>query len=218
MSNQDSSTREVPWDFSPREVVRKLQFLFATNHVTVQQLAERTGIPKKNVQDILDGVALPTEAMLHKCAEFFGVSLDFVMGRFYGDIFFAGKVDERYKQLARLRLSQIHGCRTCNKQNVPGAMSAGFTDAQIAAMDTPNGDLFTDAELAVLEFAEQMALTNHDGKVDETLYRRLSTHFSDAEICELGTVMAVIAGMVISIGGIGIGRDIKFCCFPACKP
>lgn len=121
--------------------------------------------------------------------------LDFVMGKFYGDIFFAGQVDERYKQLARLRLSQIHGCRTCNKQNVPGAMSAGFTDAQIAAMDAPNSELFTDAELAVLEFAEQMALTNHDGKMDEALYRRLSAHFSDADICELGTVMGVIGGM-----------------------
>lgn len=121
--------------------------------------------------------------------------LDFVMGRFYGDIFFKGNVSERYKQLARLRLSQIHGCRTCNRQNVPGAMQAGFSEAQIAAMASPTDELFTDAELAVLEFAEQMALTRHDGKMDDTLYRRLSAHFCDADICELGTVMAVIGGM-----------------------
>ena len=43
--------------------------------------------------------------------------LDFVMTRFYGEIFFAGRVEQRYKQLARLRLSQIHGCATCNKQS-----------------------------------------------------------------------------------------------------
>lgn len=121
--------------------------------------------------------------------------LDFVMRQFYGNIFFAGRVDERYKQLARLRLSQIHGCRTCNKQNVPGAKNSGFSDEQIAAMDAPTPDLFDAAEIAVLEYAEQMALTNHDGKVEKDLYDRLSSHFTDAEICELGTVMAVIGGM-----------------------
>lgn len=121
--------------------------------------------------------------------------LNFVMSQFYGDIFFGGKVDERYKQLARLRLSQIHGCRTCNKQNVPGAKGSGFSDAQIAAMEAPTGELFDEAELAVLEFAEQMALTNHDGKMSPDLYSRLSKHFSDADICELGTVMGVIGGM-----------------------
>ena len=121
--------------------------------------------------------------------------LDFVMRRFYGEIFFGGRVDERYKQLVRLRLSQIHGCRTCNKQNVPGALDAGFSEAQIATMDKPTSDLFNDAEIALLEFAEQMALTHHDGRMDENLHVRLSAHFTDAEICELGTVMAVIGGM-----------------------
>ena len=121
--------------------------------------------------------------------------LDFVMGKFYGDIFFGGRVEERYKQLARLRLSQIHGCRTCNKQNVPGALAAGFTETQVAAMGSPTSELFSDAELAVLEFAEQVALTNHDGKLNDALYARLSAHFDDAQICELGTVMGVISGM-----------------------
>ncbi len=121
--------------------------------------------------------------------------LDFVMRQFYGNIFFAGRVDERYKQLARLRLSQLHGCRTCNKQNVPGAIAAGFTEAQVAAMESPTTEHFTEAELAVIRFAEQVALTNHDGKMDDALYASLSAHFSEAEICELGTVMAVISGM-----------------------
>ncbi len=121
--------------------------------------------------------------------------LNFVMSQFYGEIFFGGRVEERYKQLARLRLSQIHGCRTCNKQNVPGARSSGFSDAQIEAMPAPTPELFDEAELAVLEYAEQMALTNHDGRMSKSLYDRLSRHFTDAEICELGTVMGVIGGM-----------------------
>ena len=121
--------------------------------------------------------------------------LRFVMNDFYAKLFFGGSVDQRYKQLVRLKLSLAHGCRTCNKQNVPGALEAGITQAQIDAIDDYNNGPFRDADKAALQFADQMVLTNMDGDMDEQLYAALSTHFSDAEICELGTVMAIIAGM-----------------------
>ena len=47
----------------------------------------------------------------------------------------------------------------------------------------------------MLRFADQMVLTNMDGDVDAELYAALSAHFPDAQILELGTVMAIIAGM-----------------------
>jgi alkylhydroperoxidase family enzyme len=121
--------------------------------------------------------------------------LRFVMRDFYANLFFGGEVAQRYKQLARLRLSQVHGCRTCNKQNVPGALEAGFTAAQIAALDDYQRGPFTAAEKAVLRFADQLVLTNMAGDMSPELYRELSAHFSDGQICELGTVMAIIAGM-----------------------
>ncbi len=121
--------------------------------------------------------------------------LDFVMNTFYRDIFFAGKVAQKYKQLARLRLSMLHGCRTCNKQNVPASLDAGISQQQVDAMDDADNGPFTDAERAVIRFAEQMALTHHEGKIDQALYLRLSQHFSDEQICELGVVMAVIGGL-----------------------
>jgi alkylhydroperoxidase family enzyme len=89
----------------------------------------------------------------------------------------------------------VHGCRTCNKQNVPGALEAGISQEQIDAMDDYDNGLFSEADKAVLRFADQMVLTNMDGDMDEQLYAALSDHFSDADICELGTVMAIIAGM-----------------------
>lgn len=121
--------------------------------------------------------------------------LDFVMNQFYGQIFFGGQVDQRYKQLARLRLSTLHGCRTCNKQNVPGALAAGITQAQVDAIGAYETGPFTEAEKAVLAYTEQVALTNMDGRMSADLYQRLRAHFSDAQLCELGVVMAVIAGM-----------------------
>jgi alkylhydroperoxidase family enzyme len=121
--------------------------------------------------------------------------LDFVMNKFYGPVFFGGQVDQRYKQLARLKLSIEHGCRTCNKQNVPGALAAGLTQAQIDAMDRFESGPFTEAEKAVLAYAAEVALTNAEGRLTPALYKRLRAHFSDADILELGTAMAIISGM-----------------------
>lgn len=121
--------------------------------------------------------------------------LDFVMNRFYAGIFFGGNVDQRHKQLARLKLSLLHGCRTCNKQNVPGALEAGITQAQVDAMlDFEHGP-FTEAEKAVIAYAREVALTNPEGRVTPELFRRLALHFSQADILELGVTMAIISGM-----------------------
>lgn len=121
--------------------------------------------------------------------------LDFVMNKFYGPVFFGGQVDNRYKQLARLKLSLEHGCRTCNKQNVPGALAAGLSQAQIDAMDSFETGPFTEAEKAVLAYASEVSLTNVEGRLTPALYKRLRAQFSDADILELGTAMAVISGM-----------------------
>jgi len=121
--------------------------------------------------------------------------LEFVMGAFYQKLFFGGQVAQRYKQLARLRLSLLHGCQTCNRQNIPGALEAGFAQAQIEALMREDLSVFTAAERAVIGYASQVALTNMEGKLTPELYAALRTHFSEAEILELGTVMAVISGM-----------------------
>lgn len=121
--------------------------------------------------------------------------LEFVMGAFYTKLFFGGQVAQRYKQLARLRLSLLHGCRTCNRQNIPGALGAGFTQEQIDALIREDFAPFSPAERAVIDYASQVALTNMDGEMSPTLLGALRAHFSEADILELGTVMAVISGM-----------------------
>lgn len=121
--------------------------------------------------------------------------LDFVMQKFYGAIFLGGNVAERYKQLARLRLSLAHGCRTCNQQNVPGALAAGFTQSQVDALIAGQLEPFAPADRAVIRYAEQVALTNMDGAMSAELFQELRRHFSEADILELGVAMAVISGM-----------------------
>lgn len=121
--------------------------------------------------------------------------LTFVMEDFYGRIFFGGRVEQRYKQLMRLKLSRLHGCRTCNKQNVPGALEAGISQAQVDAIDTHRDGPFSEAEMAVLDYAELISMENSDRILADEDYGRLQTHFSDEQICELGVVGAVVTGM-----------------------
>jgi AhpD family alkylhydroperoxidase len=141
--------------------------------------------------------------------------LSFVMDAFYAKIFFGGRVDPRYKQLVRLRLSVVHGCRTCNRQNVPGAIAAGIRQDQVDAIvaGTHGQGPFSEADRAVLEYADQMVLTNMQGDVPPALYRRLRSHLSEPEILELGVVMAVIAGMAKLSFVLGLVEKESYCPF-----
>lgn len=117
---------------------------------------------------------------------------------FYGTIF-EGRdgtmvVDVKWKELIRLKLSLTNGCFVCNASNVPAAMAAGFTQEQIDAMGDSNSPLFTAKEQAVLELGELMAIRETDPLLTPELYGKLSDHFSDAEILELGVVAAMLSG------------------------
>jgi alkylhydroperoxidase family enzyme len=74
-------------------------------------------------------------------------------------------------------------------------LAAGFTAAQIEALQEGRIDGFTAAECAVIEYARQVALSNMEGRMSGELFRSLREHFSEGEILELGTAMAVISGM-----------------------
>ena len=114
---------------------------------------------------------------------------------FYGEIFRGGTVAQSYKELLRLRLSTLHGCRFCNQGNRLDALAAGLTEEQIDAFDDPENGPFTDAERAVLALGEQLALTHPEGILNAALHGELARHFSDAEILELGLVGGILAGV-----------------------
>ena len=48
---------------------------------------------------------------------------------FYGEVFRKGLVEQRFKELLRLRLSTLHGCRFCNQGNREDARAAGLSVA-----------------------------------------------------------------------------------------
>ena len=115
---------------------------------------------------------------------------------FYGEVFSGGLVDRRTKELVRYRLSTLHGCRFCNQGNRAEAIAAGIEPSVLDDIgrldDCPD---VTAAERAAVALAERMALTSDDASLDDALHARLSAHFSDAEILELGLVIGILSGM-----------------------
>jgi len=122
--------------------------------------------------------------------------LNFAMVDFYQKLFFEGRVAEKWKQLARLRLSMNHGCRTCNLQNLVGVAELGYSQAKIDAMWEGDYSSFSEDEQAVMELADEIALNNDQGKLTPDLHARLRRHFSEEEILELGMCLAIIVGLV----------------------
>jgi alkylhydroperoxidase family enzyme len=139
--------------------------------------------------------------------------LDFAMVQFYQNIFFDGRVSEKYKQLSRLRLSMNHGCRTCNLQNLVGVTNLGYTQEQIDAMWRQDYSSFSEDEQAVMELADEIALNNDQGKLTPELHARLKRHFSDEDILELGLCLAVIVGLVKLSFTFGLVEKEPYCQF-----
>ncbi len=121
--------------------------------------------------------------------------IEWYYDRFYGEVFQHGRVDRRTKELARLKLSTLHGCAFCNRGNRVAALKAGVTADQIAALPDAADPIFSAADRAVLRLAEEKALQTMAGALDGPLYRDLHAHFDDGQIFELGMVMAILTGM-----------------------
>jgi AhpD family alkylhydroperoxidase len=120
---------------------------------------------------------------------------EFFFEGFYKGLFFSGDVAIRYKELLRLRLSKVHGCWFCNRNNEAGAKAAGFDDAQIQAIGGDGEADFSGTERAVLALADELVLTNMGGTLTPELYADLKAHFTDGEIVELAMVGAVLGGL-----------------------
>ena len=114
---------------------------------------------------------------------------------YYQRVFYGGRVEPRLKELLRLRLSGLHGCKSCNLGNRRDAAAAGITPAQLEAIDNADSEHFDAAEKAVLALADQMCLSQSDGRLSPALYQRLRAHFDDAAVIELGITAAVLVGM-----------------------
>ena len=90
-------------------------------------------------------------------------------------------LDSRIKELVRLRIATLNGCKTCKAARLaPSDVSE--REAAIG-VDEPAETAFSPRERAALRIAEQMALDHH--AFDDAAMRVLRQHFSQAETLEL---------------------------------
>ena len=117
------------------------------------------------------------------------------VNEFYGRVFSGGLVERRYKELLRLKLSTLHGCRFCNQGNRADARAAGFSEVEIDAIADPSSSVFQGADRAVLMLGARLSMIDTGGRIDDASFAMLSEYFDDAQIIELGMVGAVLSGM-----------------------
>ena len=141
--------------------------------------------------------------------------LNFAMVDFYKTLFFEGRLDEKYMQLARLRLSMSHGCHTCNSQNLPSVASFGYSQEQIDAMWVQDYSSFSEDEAAVMELADQIALDNRAGELTPELLEKLKRHFDEPEILNVAMCMGIIVGLVKMCFALGLVDKEPYCKFGA---
>jgi len=123
--------------------------------------------------------------------------------RFYGEMFYAGRVPVKYKELGRLRLSQLHGCASCNRGNRLDAKDNGLTDDQIRHIANAGHPCFDPADKAVLALADLLSLRGISNtlpggepqRLDADTYAALKLHFTDGHILELSLALSMLAGV-----------------------
>lgn len=106
---------------------------------------------------------------------------------------FEGGVDPRLKELMRLQLAT-----TAGDPYFAGLRSGALDDAEVAAAtsgDFESTDAFTDAEKWALRYAYLMY--REPENVDAAFYEEGKGHFTEAQIMEMGGLIAVHYGMQV---------------------
>lgn len=142
----------------------------------------------------ISGEAISVEVMANNPA-----AMSWYNENFYGQLFHGGmpglKLDQRTRELIRLRLSKGHGCHVCNSHNETTALENGLTHEQIDSILHPAPEIFDERDRSVIDLAAQIELSNMDGLLDLDLYNRLKAHYDDAAIVEMGMIAAFLTGM-----------------------
>ncbi len=114
-----------------------------------------------------------------------------------------GGVDHRLKEIIRVQLARFAQDPYFASLRSKKARAAGLTEERIDAGsgDYETASCFTEAEKAALRYADQMYLDPR--KVDAALYADLKSHFTEAQIMELGAFIAFHYGMQMFMRTLG---------------
>jgi AhpD family alkylhydroperoxidase len=98
------------------------------------------------------------------------------------------------QELVKIRASQINGCGFCTDMHTKEAAHAGETSVRLNLIATwREATVFTDAERAALELAEQgTRIADASGGVTDDAWANAAKHYDDEQLGALVSLIAVI--------------------------
>jgi AhpD family alkylhydroperoxidase len=98
------------------------------------------------------------------------------------------------QQLVEIRASQINGCAVCTDMHTKDAAHAGETSVRLNLVATwREATVFTDAERAALELAEQgTRIADAAGGVTDEAWANAAKHYDDDQLAALVSLIALI--------------------------
>ena len=90
-----------------------------------------------------------------------------------------------YKELIKIRASQINKCAYCLEMHTIEARAAGETEQRMHALAAwEESPYFTEAERAVLSFAEEVTKIAEHG-VSDAVFQNMQAHYTDNQIAQI---------------------------------
>jgi alkylhydroperoxidase family enzyme len=153
------------------------------------------------LRDLHDGAEEEDWSTRH-CARAFAAAPrlleDYLTGFYYnwhsnkGSAEGVARLSAREKELVRLRIATLNGCRTCKAARLARDT---VTEDEATGVDVyESTSSFTDRERAAIRLAETMAVDHF--AIDDDFVRELREHFDEGELLEL----MMMAGQYIGFG------------------
>lgn len=90
-----------------------------------------------------------------------------------------------FRELIKIRASQINGCAYCIDMHTQEALALGETERRIFALSAwKESPLFSEEERAVLQLTEEMTLISKNGVSDET-YEKVVKFFGERVLAQI---------------------------------
>jgi alkylhydroperoxidase family enzyme len=101
---------------------------------------------------------------------------------------------ERLMELVRLRIAFHNQCRSCMAIRYASAVDDGLDEGAVCSLEKPHeAPNLSEADRVAIEYGERMA-TNHLS-IDDAMYDRLRSVFTEPQIVELGIWVAWCVGV-----------------------
>lgn len=99
------------------------------------------------------------------------------------------RVDPRTKELCRLRIAELNGCKTCASYRYQPTL---ITEPDATSAMAGDGAPLTERERVAVAYAEKLAVDHHS--IDDAYMSVVRKHFDEAEVLELTMMIGQYIG------------------------